>query len=85
VGLLHNSPETLGSNVQRITAIGQESGKAKVDQSWRVFHRDVFFARMQKVGRVEIAFSLITVKDAPGRCAVQPLVTSLLGGLSDRG
>ena len=75
---LRNSPETLGSNVQRITVIGQESGQAEVDQNWLVFHRDVFSAEQNKVGRVEIAFSLIMVKDAPGRWSVQPLATSLL-------
>jgi hypothetical protein len=75
---LRNSPETLGPNVQRITVIGQESGQAEVDQNWLVFHRDVFSAEQQKVGRVEIAFSLVAVKDAPGRWAVQPLASSPL-------
>ncbi|MGV4658881.1 sacsin N-terminal ATP-binding-like domain-containing protein [Burkholderia pseudomallei] len=75
---LRNSPETLGPNVQRITVIGQESGQAEVDQTWLVFHRDVFSAEQQKVGRAEIAFSLVAVKDAPDRWAVQPLTTSPL-------
>jgi len=75
---LRNSPETLGPNVQLITVIGQESDQAEVDQNWLVFHRDVFSAEQQKVGRVEIAFSLVAVKDAPGRWAVQPLATSPL-------
>lgn len=75
---LRNSPESLGQNVQRITVIGQESGQAEVDQNWLVFHRDVFSAEQQKIGRVEIAFSLVAVKDAPGRWAVQPLASSPL-------
>lgn len=75
---LRNSPESLGSNVQRVAVIGQESGQPEVDQNWLVFHRDVSFAEQQKVGRVEIAFSLVVVKDAPGRWAVQPLASSPL-------
>ncbi len=75
---LRNIPETLGPNAQRITVIGQESGQAEVDQNWLVFHRDVFSAEQQKVGRVEIAFSLVPVKDAPGRWAVHPLAKSPL-------
>lgn len=75
---LRNSPETLGPNVQRISVIGQESGQAEVDQNWLVFHRDVFSVEQQKVGRVEIAFSLVSVKDAPSRYAVQPLANSPL-------
>ena len=43
-----------------------------------MFHRDVFSAEHQKIGRVEIAFSLVGVKDSPGRWAVQPLATSAL-------
>lgn len=75
---LRNAPETLGPNAQRITVIGQESGQAEVDQNWLVFHRDVFSPEQKKVGRVEIAFSLVAVKDAPSRWAVQPLPKSPL-------
>ncbi len=75
---LRNSPETLGPNVQRITVIGNEDDRSEVDQNWLVFHRDVISAEQQKIGRVEIAFSLIAVKDAPGRWAVQPLAKSPL-------
>lgn len=75
---LRNSPETLGPNVQRVTVIGKEDDRPEVDQNWLVFHRDVFSAEQQKVGRVEIAFSLVVVKDAPGRWAVQPLAKSPL-------
>jgi len=75
---LRNTPESLGSNVQRITVIGKEDDRPEVDQNWLVFHRDVFSAEGQKVGRVEIAFSLVSVKDAPGRWAVQPLAKSPL-------
>lgn len=75
---LRNSPEPLGANVQRITVIGNEDDRPEVDQNWLVFHRDVFSAEQQKIGRVEIAFSLTAVKDAPGRWAVQPLAKSPL-------
>lgn len=75
---LRNSPETLGANVQRITVIGNEDDRPEVDQNWLVFHRDVFSAEQQKIGRVEIAFSLTAVKDAPSRWAVQPLAKSPL-------
>lgn len=75
---LRNNPETLGPNVQHVTVIGKESDQAEVDQNWLVFHRDVFSADKQMVGRVEIAFSLIEVKDSPGRWAVQPLAKSPL-------
>lgn len=75
---LRNTPEVLGPNVQRVTVIGQESGHPEVDQNWLVFHSEVFSAEGHKVGRVEIAFSLIAVKDAPGRWAVQPLAKSPL-------
>lgn len=76
---LRNTPESLGPNVQRITVIGKEDDRPEVDQNWLVFHRDLFSAERQKVGRVEIAFSLVAaVKDAPGRWAVQPLAKSPL-------
>lgn len=75
---LRNRPESLGPNVHRITVIGQETGKAEVDQNWLVFHRDVFSTEGQKIGRVEVAFSLLAVKDVPDRWAVQPLAKSPL-------
>lgn len=75
---LRNSPESLGPNVQRITVIGKEDDRPEVDQNWLVFYRDVFSTEGHKVGRVEIAFSLVAVKDAPGSWAVQPLAKSPL-------
>ncbi|WP_342379419.1 DUF3883 domain-containing protein [Myxococcus stipitatus] len=78
---LRSDPESLGPNVQRITVIGQESDKPEVDQNWLVFHRDVFSTTSttrEKVGRVEVAFSLVAVKDAPGRWSVQPVAASPL-------
>ena len=75
---LRGIPDVLEPNVQRITVIGNEDGRLEVDQNWLVFHRDVFSAERQKVGRVEIAFSLVAVKDAPGCWAVQPLAKSPL-------
>ncbi|WP_424804683.1 sacsin N-terminal ATP-binding-like domain-containing protein, partial [Pseudomonas viridiflava] len=59
---LRNNPEILDQNVHRITVIGQISGQAEVDQTWLVFHREVFTNEKQKVGQVEIAFSLVPVK-----------------------
>lgn len=75
---LRNSPETFGDNVLGITVIGQEDGKAEVDQNWLVFHREVLSDTQEKVGRVEIAFSIVAVKDAPGRRSVQPVAASPL-------
>lgn len=75
---LRNTPESLGPNVQRVTVIGKEDDRPEVDQNWLVFHRDVFSAEGNKVGRVEIAFSLVAVRDVLGRWAVQPLAKSPL-------
>jgi hypothetical protein len=75
---LRSDPELLAPNVHRITVIGQETGKPEVDQNWLVFHLDVFSGAQDKVGRVEIAFSLVAVKDAPGRWSVQPVAASPL-------
>ncbi|MHA7627404.1 sacsin N-terminal ATP-binding-like domain-containing protein [Corallococcus sp. M7] len=78
---LRSDPDALGSNVQRITVIGQESDKPDVDQNWLVFHRDVFSTTAttrEKVGRVEVAFSLVAIKDSPGRWSVQPVTASPL-------
>lgn len=76
---LRNIPEALGPNVQRISVVGKEDDRPEVDQNWLVFHRDVFSSGQQKVGRVEIAFSLVPAgKDAVGPWAVQPLAKSPL-------
>ncbi|WP_225781271.1 sacsin N-terminal ATP-binding-like domain-containing protein [Xenophilus sp. Marseille-Q4582] len=75
---LRSAPEALAANVHRIKVIGQETGKPEVDQNWLVFHRDVSSNAGEKVGRVEIAFSLTPTKDEPGRWAVQPLAASHL-------
>lgn len=70
--------KSLGPNVHHITVIGKEDDRPGIDQNWLVFRRDVFSTEGHKVGRVEIAFSLIAIKDAPGRWAVQPLAKSPL-------
>jgi hypothetical protein len=75
---LRSSPKPLGPNVQQITVIGHESGKPEVDQNWLVFHRDVFSTAQEKVGRVEVAFSLLAVKEVPDRWSVQPVTASPL-------
>lgn len=72
---LRNTPVVLGPHIQRITVIGQETGHEEVDQNWLVFHRDVSIEQ-KKIGRIEIAFSLVAFKDVPGCWAVQPLVKS---------
>lgn len=75
---LRNIIKEFGENVRIITVIGKEDGRAEVDQSWLVFHRDVFSDLQERVGRVEVAFSLIGVKDEPGRWMVQPVADSPL-------
>ncbi|MBE7483085.1 MAG: hypothetical protein HS104_24320 [Polyangiaceae bacterium] len=75
---MRSAPEALAENVHRIKVIGQETGKPEVDQNWLVFHRDVSSNAAEKVGRVEIAFSLMPSNDEPGRWAVQQLVASHL-------
>lgn len=75
---LRNIPKVLGPNVARVTVIGQEEGKPEVDQNWLVFHGAVHSAEQRKVGRVEIAFALLGVKDAPDRWTLQPLAKSPL-------
>ena len=75
---LRNITKEFTENIRIITVIGQEDGKAEVDQNWLVFHRDVFSDTQEKVGRVEVAFSLFEVKDAPGRWTVQPVAASPL-------
>jgi hypothetical protein len=74
---MRSVPESLAANVQRIQVIGQETDKPEVDQDWLVFHREVSSTAGEKVGRVEIAFSLTPTKDN-GRWAVRPLAASHL-------
>jgi hypothetical protein len=73
-----NRPDSLGPNVQRVTLTGTEDGSAAVEQSWLVFHREVSSSTAKNIGRVEIAFSLVAAKDAPGQWTVQPLAKSPL-------
>lgn len=75
---LRNITKEFGESVRIITVIGQEDGKAEVDQNWLVIHRDVFADTREKVGRVEVAFSLVGLKDAPDRWTVQPVAASPL-------
>ena len=75
---MRSAPESLAANVHRIKVIGQETSKPEVDQNWLVFHRDVSSSAGEKVGRVEIAFSLAPSKDEPGQWAVRPLAASHL-------
>jgi len=75
---VRNPPTVLGTNVRSIKVIGQEDGRPEVDQSWLVSHRDVFSIEGQKIGRVEVAFSLDTTKEAPNQWTVEPLAKSPL-------
>lgn len=75
---MRSVPESIGPNVQRITVIGQESGQQEIDQNWLVFHRDVFSIDQERVGRVEVAFSLYANKDSPVRWSVQPVAVTPL-------
>lgn len=75
---IRTPPETLGPNVQRITVIGNECESPDIEQSWLIFHRDVFSTEKKRVGQVEIAFSLVEGKDDTGHLVVQPLVESPL-------
>lgn len=73
-----SSPEPLGTDVHRVTVIGQESGQTEVDQNWLVFHRDVLSESQEMVGRVEVAFSLQSIHDEPGRWSIVPVAASPL-------
>jgi len=75
---LRSPPLELGDRVQRITVIGQESGRQEVDQNWLVFHRDVLSAGQTKIGRVEVAFSLQSANDQPHGWSIVPVATSSL-------
>ena len=75
---MRSAPQLLGPNVKRLTVIGQESGKPDVDQNWLIFHRDVSSVGQDKVGRVEVAFSLVSASDASERWSVQPVAESPL-------
>jgi len=75
---LRSDPEPLSSNVQRITVIGKETDKADAHLNFLVFHRDVFSDTKEKIGRVEIAFSLASVKNSSTRWSVQPVARSPL-------
>ncbi len=75
---MRSPPEVLGPGVQRVTVIGQESGKDEVDENWLVFQRDVFTSEGRGVGRVEVAFALQPMEDEPDRWAVVPVATSPL-------
>lgn len=75
---LRNVTKEFGENVRHITVIGKETGKTEIDQSWLVFRREVFTEAKEKVGCVEVAFSLVEVKDAPDHWSVQPVTASPL-------
>ncbi|MBF6650217.1 DUF3883 domain-containing protein [Methylobacter sp. BlB1] len=75
---LRSAPVSMGPNVQHITVIGQESDQPEIDQNWLVFHHEVMADGQEKVGRVEVAFSILPDKNVPDRWAIQPVKTSPL-------
>lgn len=75
---LRSAPEALAPNVHRVRVIGQETGQPEVDQTWLMFHGNVFGTAGEKVGRVELAFSITPTKDEPNRWMVQQLAASPL-------
>lgn len=75
---LRSQSEWLSTNVRRVAVVGKESGKPEVDQNWLVFSRDVSSPAMEKVGQVEIAFSLSPAKTGSTQWQLQPVPTSLL-------
>lgn len=78
-GVYLRSPlERLGEGVHRINLIGLETGEKEVDQDWLVFHRDVSPPEGEKVGRVELAFSLTEPKDRSSKWSIQPVSASPL-------
>lgn len=75
---LRGAPVPLGPNVQRITLIGQDGDQTEVDQHWLVFHSEVATENADKVGRVEVAFSLARHPEVSERWTVQPIAVSPL-------
>lgn len=73
---MRSAPEWLDPNVRRITVIGQETGQPDFDETWLVFHREVFSADGKPVGAVELAFS--TGNGADADLTVRPIATSPL-------
>jgi hypothetical protein len=50
-------PVRLGDNVRRVTVVGQEEGKPKVEETWLIFSRAVLTAGAVVAGYIEIAFA----------------------------
>jgi hypothetical protein len=75
---MRNAQNLSPANVQRITVIGQETGKPEVDQNWLVFHRDVFDRRGEGRSRGDrLSRSRPRTNLGAGRCsrvAASPLV-----------
>lgn len=55
---LRSQPEELGDGVRRITVIGEEEGKAEVEETWLLFSKPVVNADGVRAGHVELAFSV---------------------------
>lgn len=77
-GTFLRQAEPLGTNVSRISLLGQSSSRPASDEleRWLVFSRDVHFDGM-KVGQVEIAFSLVQ-EEVNNEFLIQPAEESVL-------
>lgn len=73
-GLYFRKSTPLDANVRRVTVIGQERGMSEIEESWLVFAQPVSNNNGQKVGYVEIAFSLTKNSMNVQRLEHSPLV-----------
>lgn len=55
---LRSKPEPLGPGIRRLTVLGQEEGKADIEETWLVFSREATTDEGVVAGQIEIAFSL---------------------------
>lgn len=74
---LRSEPESLSTNVNRVTVLGNEHGKDEVDEQWLVFDQTVRNEETGSDSRIELAFSIATGPD-PKEWRVQPVLNSLL-------
>lgn len=74
---LRSAPETPGDGVRRLTLIGQEEGKAEIEEHWLIFSQEVTGPDGLSAGPVEIAFSLARGKDSSAP-SIQPVNDSPL-------
>ena len=61
---LRSAPKTIGENVRQIIVIGQEQGRADIEETWLVFSRSAKTDGGPLTGQVEIAFSIAQDKES---------------------